>query len=194
MEIENAANVIKKDAAEGRLRQTFNNQDTILSDFDRRFTESRFPPGELDIIRYRHELVQVKNTTLGDHIRCPIISGNVFIPGAPRRVSSEETVSARTSRAINMTKHIMTGDGYAISLEGTSTNHPGMNAAENVAALTSCILGAISNVDRKFQGSVKSCVATVELSRGECKNRANAHGSLVIHGRVHLLRIADDFQ
>ena len=139
-------------------------------------------------------MVQFENITLGDHIRCPIVSGNVFIPGAPRRVSSEETVTARTSRAINMTKHIMTGDGYSIILEGTSANHPGMNAAENVAALASCIRGAISDVDRKYPSSVKSCVATVELSKGELENRANAHGSLVIHGRVHLLRIADDFQ
>ncbi len=67
----------------------------------------------------------------------------------------------------------MTGDGYSIILEGTSANHPGMNAAENVAALASCIRGAISDVDRKYPGSVKSCVATVELSKGERENRAN---------------------
>ena len=83
MVIENAAKVIKKEAAEGRLRQSFDNQDTILSDFDRRFAVSRFPPGALDIIRHGHELVQVESTHLGDPIRCPITSGNVFIPGAP---------------------------------------------------------------------------------------------------------------
>ena len=83
MVIENAAKVIKKEAGEGRLRQSFDNQDTILSDFDRRFAVSRFLPGALDIIRHGHELVQVESTHLGDPIRCHITSGNVFIPGAP---------------------------------------------------------------------------------------------------------------
>ena len=75
-----------------------------------------------------------------------------------------------------------------------SANHPGMNAEENAAVLASCIRGAFSNVDRKYPGSVKTCVAAVETSRGERENRANAHGSLVIHGRVHLLQITGDFQ
>jgi hypothetical protein len=115
------------------------------------------------------------------------------MPGAPRRVSSEETEQARISRAVNMSKHIMTRDGYAITLEGTSANHPEMNVAENVAALASCIRGAICDIDRKYPGLVKSCVAIVELSKGD-PERADAGGSLVIHGHDQLLSIANDFQ
>jgi hypothetical protein len=41
---------------------------------------------------------------------------DTYIPGAPRRVSSEETEQARISRAVNMSTHIMTVDGHAITL------------------------------------------------------------------------------
>ena len=119
---------------------------------------------------------------------------DTYIPGAPQRVSSEETEQARISRAFNMSTHIMTGDGHAITLEGTSANHPEMNVAENVAALASCIRGAICDIDCKYPGLVKSCVATVELSKGDRENRADARGSLVIHGHDQLLSIANDFQ
>ena len=77
-----------------------------------------------------------------------------------------------------MSKHIMTRDGHAITLEGISANHPEMNVAENVAALASCIRGAICDIDRKYPGLVKSCIATVELSKGDRENRADARGSL----------------
>ncbi len=53
-------------------------------------------------------------------------------------------------------------------------------------------LFAISIV--KKPGLVKSCVETVELSKGDRENRADARGSLVIHGHDQLLSIANDFQ
>jgi hypothetical protein len=74
---------------------------------------------------------------------------DTYIPGAPHRVSSEVTEQARISRAVDMSKHIMTGDGHAITLEGTLAYHLEMNVAENVAALASCIRGAICDIDRK---------------------------------------------
>ena len=83
---------------------------------------------------------------------------DTYIPGAPQRVSSEETEQARISRAVNMSKHIMTRDGHAITLEGISANHPEMNVAENVAALASCIRGAICDIDRKYPGLVVKIV------------------------------------
>ena len=109
-------------------------------------------------------------------------------------MSAEGTELARTSRAANVAKHVMTGGGRAILLEGTSANHPEMNAAENMAALAACICAAICDIDHKYPDSIKSCVAVVELSTGVRQNRADAHGAVVIHGDDQLLSIADDFQ
>ena len=195
MEIENAAKVILKEAAEGRLRQTFDDRATISSAFNLLFAESLPPPDALSVIRYAGELIHVESTTTpGEPIRFPHIGSNDFIPGAPRRVSAEGTELARTSRAANVAKHVMTGGGRAILLEGTSANHPEMNAAENTAALAACICAAICDIDHKYPDSIKSCVAVVELSTGVRQNRADAHGALVIHGDDQLLSIADDFQ
>ena len=144
--------------------------------------------------RYVRELIQVEGTTPGEPIRFPTNGTNGFIPGAPRRVSAEGTIQARASRAANVAKHVMTGGGRAITLEGTSANHPEMNAAENMAALAACIRAAICDIDHKYPGSIKSCVAVVELSNGVRQNRADAHGALVIHGDDQLLSIAEDFQ
>jgi hypothetical protein len=88
----------------------------------------------------------------------------------------------------------MTGGGHTIVLEGTSANHPEMNAAENMASLAACIRAAICDIDRKYPDSIKSCVAVVELSSGVRQNQADAHGALVIHGDDQLVSIAEDFQ
>ena len=194
MEIENAAKVILKEAAEGRLRQTFDDRATISSAFNHLFAESLPPPDALNVCHYARELIQVEGTTPGEPIRFPTIGTNGFITGAPRRMSAEGTIQARVSRAANVAKHVMTEGGRAITLEGTSANHPEMNAAENMAALAACIRAAICDIDHKYPGSIKSCVAVVELSNGVCQNRADAHGALVIHGDDQLLSIAEDFQ
>ena len=187
MKIENAAKVIQKEAAEGRLRQTFDDRATISSAFNYLFAESLPPPDALNVIRYAQD-------TLGELIRFSTVGCNGFIPGAPRRVSAEGTSQARASWAANVAKHVMTGGGRAITLEGTSANHPEMNAVENMAALAACIRAAICDIDHKYPGSIKSCVAVVELSNGVCQNRADAHGALVIHRDDQLLSIAEDFQ
>ncbi len=88
----------------------------------------------------------------------------------------------------------MTGGGLAITLDGTSANHPEMNSAENMAALAACIRAAICDIDFKYPGSIKSCIAVAELSTGLRQNRADAHGALVIHGDDQLISIAVDFQ
>ena len=194
MEIENAAKVILKEAAEGRLRQTFDDRATISSAFNHLLAKSLPPSDALNVCRYVRELIQVEGTTPREPIRFPTIGTNGFIPSAPRRVSAEGTIQARASRAANVAKHVMTGCGRAITLEGTSANHPEMNAAENMAALAACIRAAICNIDHKYPGSIKSCVAVVELSNGVRQNRADAHGALVIHGDDQLLSIAEDFQ
>jgi hypothetical protein len=194
MKIENAAKVIQKEAAEGRLRQTFDDRATISSAFNYLFAESLPPPDALNVIRYAQELIQVESTTPGELIRFSTVGCNGFIPGAPRRVSAEGTSQARASRAANVAKHVMTGGGCAITLEGTSANHPEMNAVENMAALAACIRAAICDIDHKYPGSIKSWVAVVELSNGVRQNRADAHGALVIHGDDQLLSIAEDFK
>ena len=83
MEIENAARVIQKEAAEGRLRQTFNDRATILSAFNLLFAESLPPPDALSVIRYAREQIHVESTTPGEPIRFPHVGSNDFIPGAP---------------------------------------------------------------------------------------------------------------
>ena len=194
MAILNATKVIQKEAAEGRLRQTFNDRATISFAFNRRFEVNLPPSDALSVIRYSREIIEVESTTPGEPIRFPTIGSNEFIPGGPRCKSAEGTELSRTSRAANIAKHVMTGGGRAIVLEGTSANHPEMNAAENMASLAACIRAAICDIDRKYPDSIKSCVAVVELSSGVRQNRADAHGALVIHGDDQLLSIAEDFQ
>ena len=66
MEIENAARrVIQKEAAEGHLRQTFDDWATILSAFNPLFAESLPPPDALSVIRYAQEQIHVESTTPG---------------------------------------------------------------------------------------------------------------------------------
>ena len=119
MVIVNATKVIQKEAAEGHLRQTFDDRATISSAFNLLFAESLPPSDALSVIRYSRELIQVESTTPGEPIRFPACDSNDFIPGAPRRVSAEGTALARTSRAANIAKHVMTGGGHTIVLEGT---------------------------------------------------------------------------
>ena len=174
----NATKVIQKKAAEDRLRQTFDDRATISSAFNLLFVESPPPSDALNVIRFSRELIEVESTTPGNSIRFPCQSSN-DLPWLTRRVSAEGTDLARTSRAANIAKHVMTGGGYSIVLEGTSANHPEMNAAENMASLAACIRAAICDIDRKYPGSIKYCVAVVELSSGVRQNRADAHDAIV---------------
>jgi hypothetical protein len=110
----------------------------------------------LNVIRYGGELIHVESTTPGEPIRFPYIGSNDFLPGKPRRVYAEGTFPSRSSRAANVAKHVMTEGGRTISLDGTSANHPEMDAAENMAALAACIRAAICNIDCKYPYSIKS--------------------------------------
>ena len=128
MEIENADKVIQKEAAEGRLRQTFDDRATISSAFSLLFAESLPPPDALSVIRWGRELIHVESTTSpGEPIRFPIVGSNYFVPGAPRRVSAEGTELARSSRAANVAKHLMTGGGFAITLVGAALENLEIN-------------------------------------------------------------------
>ena len=140
MEIVNAANAIKKQAAEDvytNLSIIGNRSRPTLAVYSP--WVSHPPPNWIPSVGGANlsKLRALHQEILSDFFLWVLMTID-YIPFDPRRVTHERTVIARTSRAWNIAKHLLIGDRHAISLVGTSANHPELNAEQNMAVLAVC--------------------------------------------------------